>query len=157
MIVARLEDGRRYPFGAAWTAAFEFLMSMKPDLTEGRYPLRGEEVYVVVAAYQTRRPEECVFEAHRDYVDIQVLVSGEEVIEVAALDDLDLKTPYDASLDAAFYHRPERQVSRVVLSPGMFAMFLPEDAHMPGLVAGERPMPATKVVVKIRTELFAPR
>ena len=39
--------------------------------------------------------------------------------------------------------------------PGTFVMFYPHDAHMPGLVFGDKPELIKKVVVKIKKELLA--
>ncbi|PIS37992.1 MAG: YhcH/YjgK/YiaL family protein, partial [Nitrospirae bacterium CG08_land_8_20_14_0_20_52_24] len=39
MIVDELRHWRYYHLGSAWNKAFDFLISLTPDIEEGEYPL----------------------------------------------------------------------------------------------------------------------
>lgn len=115
-------------------------------LSAGKYVIDGEEIYALMQEYDTKPQEEGAWEAHRRYIDLQVVIRGVEQFGYAHIGNL---TPgdYDAAKDwlplsgAGDFFR---------LQAGYFAIFMPEDAHMPGLTAGPR-LAVKKLVVKIST------
>ena len=50
------------------------------SLPAGRYDIDGDAVFALVQEYETRVPEECRWEAHYMYMDIQYIVEGSEKI-----------------------------------------------------------------------------
>ena len=63
--------------------AFEYLA--RTDLSAlplGRTDIEGDDVYVMISEAETRSPEQVKFEAHRRYIDIQLVVRGQEAIGV---------------------------------------------------------------------------
>lgn len=154
MIIDKLENFEHYHFGAAWQKAFAFLKSLSPDSQERRYLIEGEDIFALVMSYETFAPESALFEAHRDYVDIQTVISGGEGFECAFKSDLTIETPYDAAVEAEFYKRTSPGQTRVNVFPGTFVMLYPHDAHMPGLMIGDEARLVKKVVVKIKKELL---
>lgn len=152
MIVDKHENWKSYPFGEAWKVAFDFLAGLAPDAEEREYPLRGKDLYASVASYETRSGGDP--EAHRIYVDVQCLLSGAEAVGWLPARSLQVKTPYDPARDIEFYDVRRKEQSRILLRPGLFAVFFPWDAHAPGLMAGDAAGRVKKVVVKIKRELL---
>lgn len=150
MIFGHIDDRHEGLSGQPWDRAFEFLTSLNGDANEGRYELDGDTVYAAVDSYETRTPESALPEAHRDYIDIQVVLAGHEQIAWWPTPDLQVKTPYEFKKDIAFFDRPEDADATLDMVPGRFAVFFPCDAHMPCLQIGDGPTPVKKVVVKIR-------
>ncbi len=145
----------RYPFGSVWREAFAFLQSLETAAETGRRILRGDDLYAGIDVYTTKAREAAKLETHRKYVDIQVLLSGTEMIDVYPKSSLKVSEPYLPERDAEFYHVPARVPPvRVTLTPGRFAVFFPEDAHMPCLNAGLVPLEVRKVVVKVALPLL---
>ena len=120
------------------------------DAATGRYEADGENLFYIVDEYETKPFDEGRPEIHRKYLDIQYIVSGTECIGTAALDALTNGTPYDGTKDIAFYAYTEG-MTRLVLTQGMFAIFWPNEPHMPGrsIDKAER---VKKIVVKVRME-----
>lgn len=110
----------------------------------GRYDIDGDNVFVVVHDYSTRNSAECEFEAHRKYIDVQYIAKGSELIGYAPFRGQDVTADYDEEKDAAFF---KGYASFIKMDKGMFAIFFPEDLHMPGTGDGG---PVRKVVVKVR-------
>jgi len=154
MIIDRVENFGLYPFGPAWQRAFAFLKALTPDSPDMRYAIDGDDIFAIVMSYDTALPETGLFESHRNYVDIQTVITGAEGFECAFSDALTVETPYDASRDAAFYRRTSHGQTRVNVFAGTFVMLYPHDAHMAGLMVGTKPEPVKKVVVKVRRELL---
>ncbi|MFW6059540.1 MAG: YhcH/YjgK/YiaL family protein [Phycisphaeraceae bacterium] len=147
MIFDTLDNAHAYRnLGPGFDLAFEFLRSGKAASVDlGRHELDGERVFVNVQEYTTRPAEEAVWEAHCKYADIQLIVTGRERIGYAPLATMSEDTAYDAEKDAAFYRGEGTQL---IAPEGMFAIFLPQDVHMPGVADGA-PSPVRKAVAKI--------
>jgi YhcH/YjgK/YiaL family protein len=135
--------GSRFAHGLDWLRAFD------PKTPVGRIAIEGDDLYAMIQAYDTKPAHEKKFESHRTYADIQFVVSGQEIMGYCPLPNLAVVTqPYEAKGDCALYADPKRATD-LVLSPGMFAIFWPEDGHKPGCALG----PASrvqKVVLKVR-------
>jgi len=116
-------------------------------LEPGDYEIDGQRIYARALTYTTRLPEKGVWEAHRLYIDLQVMVQGAERICYAPLSRL---TPgaYDEAKD---FWRLSGEGDSVTLPEGSFMLLWPHDGHMPCLAVGE-PEPIKKVVVKIAVE-----
>jgi YhcH/YjgK/YiaL family protein len=155
MIADSTPNSARYPFGPAWAAAFEFLKTLTPDSETGKRFIQGNELYASVDCYNTKPRADAKLETHRKYVDIQVLLSGKEVIEVFPKNGLTVSAPYNPERDVEFYQKPEGTHACVTLEPGQFLVFFPDDAHMPCLMAETSPEPVKKVVFKIALELLS--
>lgn len=83
----------------------------------------------IVAVYETKVALNCVKEAHEKYIDIQYIIDGEECIGYTPLADKTPTKAYNPEKDVAFY---EEEMTLVKMEKGMFAIFYPEDIHMPG-------------------------
>ena len=152
MIVDCLGNCEKYHFGKDWEIAFEFLMSLTPDIKDGEYPLKGKEIFALVMSYETRDSEKAVLEAHRKYVDIQTVISGRERIEWFPTDTLLADIEYDESKDAEFYNYPDNRPTKIDIYPDTFVALFPQDAHMPSLMVGNSPELIKKVVVKLQLD-----
>ncbi|NLE99673.1 MAG: DUF386 domain-containing protein [Anaerolineales bacterium] len=123
--------------------------------SDGRYPIRGDDIYAQVARYVTCAAPSSTLEAHRTYADIQCLLSGRECIEWHTCDGLGIATQYDEAQDVVRLSRPSDGCSTLLLRPGLFALFMPWDAHQPQVAVPAGPAPVTKLVVKIKAHLLA--
>lgn len=103
--------------------------------------------FAMEQAYLTRPRVDCFFESHRKYIDLQLIVAGEEIIEVADVSRLQVTAPFAEERDLVMYADTNR-ASPLRLRAGDAAVFFPEDGHMPCLQ--ERgPVAVWKTVVKV--------
>ncbi len=107
--------------------------------------LDGENLFVTKFHLETVPEEETFFEAHRQYLDIQVVTQGQERVEIAHPDTLTL-TEHSGD----FYGYTGTGEQTVVLRPGNFLIVFPGDAHRLKLPVGESGKPFTRVVFKIK-------
>jgi len=122
----------------------------KEPAADGRYPLDGDRFFVIVQRYTTSPAEGKQFEAHRKYIDLQVVLQGKETILWAPLEELsELSEEFSKGGDIAFYGGEERIA--VKLRAGWFALLFPGDAHIP-CVAYDLPEEVVKLVFKIRMD-----
>lgn len=149
----QLKNWRKLKQAQPFKAGFEFLEKTDlPTMPLGRHDIEGDALYALVQKGSSRPPAEGKFEAHQKYIDIQYLVSGLEIIQVAPVASLKIVTPYDDSKDIAFYSHPEKFDS-IIMHPGTFAVLFPEDGHMPLCHSGG-PHELFKVVVKVKVEYW---
>lgn len=116
------------------------------QIKPGRYPIDGDHIFALVSDYQTKDGDEGKWEAHEQYADLQYVVHGSELFGYAPLREMEVIKPYDEENDYALFDGPGEFVH---FNEGMFAILMPQDAHMPG-IAFEEPEPVRKVVIKIR-------
>jgi YhcH/YjgK/YiaL family protein len=127
------------------SAAFDYLRSTDfTTIVPGRYDIDAENVFALVSQYATKPRASGKLEAHRRYIDVQYLALGRELLGFAPIGLCEPK-PYDDAKDCLFLAGP---VDFLPLQPGMFAVFFPHDAHMPG-IAVAAPEPVKKIVVKV--------
>ena len=126
------------------------LESIKPDFLESlqggvRVELDGDRVYCTRFTYETIPLEEGFFEAHRRYLDIHLMLQGEERVDVAHPDGLTLT---ESREDGDFYAYQGKEDHSVVLAPGDFLVVFPGDAHRIKLQT-DGPRTVSKAVFKV--------
>ena len=126
-------------------SAVDFLLAANAETPNGRYEF-GENCYINVIDCQTKC-EKGLMEAHQNYSDVQILLSGEEKILYADWAGLRIEKPYDAKIDCTFFSFDEAE--EVCYRAGEGILLPPCDAHLPGL-ATDLPMIVKKAVVKLR-------
>lgn len=124
-----------------------YLQQVKPDIELGVYQLTPR-VKAIVSEYKTKVKNEVGFEAHRKNIDIQYLLKGEERIACMPIEKLTETEPYSEEKDAAFYAAEGVAAQTMTIGNGYFAIFFPQDGHMPQLCVDE-PQMVKKVVVKV--------
>ncbi|MDR2920938.1 MAG: YhcH/YjgK/YiaL family protein [Tannerella sp.] len=131
-----------------WRKAFDFLKNEDlSELPEGRYDLSDNGLYATVSVYQTKKPEDAKYEAHRKYIDIQYVAEGEEYIEILPLEMIKEAQNYDGEADIMFFESKTKG-SKLLADKSRFFVFFPTDAHKPCLMT-DTTKTVKKIVVKI--------
>jgi len=104
--------------------------------------------FALEQAYRTKERSNCFFESHRNYIDVQLIVEGEEIMEVVDTRSLHVTIPYDAKSDLTVYADTSLPTSSLLLRKGDLAIFFPEDAHMP-CIQTHGSASVVKTVVKV--------
>ena len=111
----------------------------------GRYDIEGDAIYVAISEYQTVPSEVKVWEAHREYIDLQMIIEGEELIEVSPLSEMNYGE-YVSQNDFLQCYGEAKE--KVLLREGLGLLLCPEDGHKPGVIYKEA-MHVKKAVFKI--------
>jgi biofilm protein TabA len=152
MIVTSLENlSHQIAMTSALKKAMDYLKNVHPaDLQPGQVEIDGKNIYAMIQAYETRPASaEVRLEAHREYIDIQYVATGVEVMGWADIHALQNPTEYNAEKDVWHGTLPASEMTAVRVAAGKAAVFFPEDAHAPKLAVSS-PTPVLKVVVKVR-------
>jgi len=130
-----------------WDEAFAFLKNHNLEtLAVGRYDIDGDNVYAMVTENPTKDLDSTKWESHQNYIDLHLVIKGEEKIGVAPVKNLTVTIPYDASKDLANYSGDGKFYTAL---PGTFFLFFPGEAHRPNITTNGN-KPDKKLVIKIK-------
>ena len=132
--------------------AFSFIdKAFSENLEVGKYEIDGKNLYAMVQEYNSKAPEDAKFEAHKNYIDIQYIISGTERMEALDINDATPSTDYNPEKDVTFFAVTDKVTSGLFTDEG-FAIFLPHDVHRPGMAAESGSEPIRKIVVKVKVD-----
>ena len=126
----------------------KFLQNATPDTAPGIYQITPR-VKAIVSEYETKPQNQNGYEAHRQYIDIQYLITGEAKINSLPLEYLKETKAYNQDIDAAFYEEANVRPQELLMGNGYFAILYPQDGHMPQLSV-TAPVMVKKVVIKVK-------
>lgn len=113
---------------------------------KGSYEIDGDIIFVNIVEYETKEREERFWEAHKNYIDLHFMLSGEETIDLNFIQNM--KQLEFVEKDDFLPLEGESNAS-VVLKDGDFLICYPEDGHMTAIKNGA-PQIIKKAIFKIK-------
>ncbi len=149
MIFSALSQADRYAaLHPLFPRAFDYIRNTDLHaLAPGHHPIFGEDLFVIVEHMQGRTRAEAKLEAHRRYIDIQLVLEG--IDEMGWKELADCHKPvsdYSAEKDIRFFH--DAPATWIATPPDAFCIFFPEDAHAPLVGTGDIRKVVFKIAVK---------
>ncbi len=132
MILCSLDDSERIEsLHPSFPELFHFLHTHELSaIQEDQIRLRGDELFINNSRTSCVQASEQMLEVHRCYLDVHILLEGEETIGWKATSQIQhFCQAYDSEKDAAF--SDEKPSTYVTLHPGEILIAYPEDAHAP--------------------------
>lgn len=148
MILSKLSDSHLIEaLHPSFKYVFDYLK--QNDLSKvptGRITLDADNIFINIDDAELRTQSEQVLEIHRQYIDIHIPLSGEEIVGWNPLDDLKVPSnePFDVKRDFALY--AQKASTYFTVKPGQFYIMFPEDAHAPIIGNGT----LRKLIAKVR-------
>jgi YhcH/YjgK/YiaL family protein len=133
--------------------SLRWLEEMPTVVELGNYILGESDFYANVHSYHTLQVSECHWESHEHTIDIQYIISGEENIRWIPDYLLFGKCKTLNGQDRLEWDAPLFNTNVITMKPGMFAIFMPREAHCPK-IAPETPNMIRKAVVKVPIPLL---
>lgn len=113
-------------------------------LVPGRYHIVGDDLIAIVEQVPGKTKEMARLEAHRRYIDIQLVLQGDEQMGWKPLADChNPVSEHSEEKDIRFFH--DAPASWITVPPDHFCIFFPEDAHAPLVSSGS----VRKVILKV--------
>ncbi|MGA0093625.1 MAG: YhcH/YjgK/YiaL family protein [Chthoniobacterales bacterium] len=132
---------------------FDWLATCR-DIPPGqKIDFAGDKLFAKTLRQDTGSREAFRWEAHREYVDLQYILGGGEIIEWAPAAKLVPDGAYDAKTDFQFYAPAEADVL-LPMTDGLFVFLFPTDGHKP-LVSNGADRHVHKIIAKIHRSLLA--
>ena len=146
------DDLNRYPrpirTALCWLQNHD-VAAMEP----GVYEIEGQDIYAQVVDLTTAPRAEKKPEVHKEYIDVQYLAAGEELLGFAPDKGGRPIAEAHPENDLYFYENAPDEVL-LKATAGSYSIFFPNDIHRPGVMA-DAPMKIRKAVVKVRSSLIA--
>jgi YhcH/YjgK/YiaL family protein len=148
MIVDRIEDAEIYKrLSPNLAKAIEFLQTANlSSMKIGKFPIDGDNIIANISEYKTKDEEQTKWEAHRQYIDIQYLISGKELIGYAQLKEMVTIEEYNAEKDVLFLNGDGNYVT---IQGPIFIILFPQDVHRPCIILGKSEL-VKKLVIKVK-------
>jgi YhcH/YjgK/YiaL family protein len=128
--------------------ALEYIQNIDVSLLNtGKNVINGENLFVMMFDYTSIDESEAVYETHKKYIDIQLVLKGDEHIRCYPESAPKVLKPYDEKGDAELFSLSPG--ISLKLEPGVFALFMPEEYHAPKITVDDK-SEVRKIVVKIR-------
>jgi YhcH/YjgK/YiaL family protein len=146
MIFSTLSQAERYAaLHPLFPRAFEYIRNTDLSaLTPSIYHIIENELFAIIEHVAGRRREVAKLEAHRRYIDIQLILEGADEMGWKSLADCCIPVAeHNEQRDIRFFD--DAPSSWIVTPPGHFCIFFPEDAHAPLVSSGQ----VRKVIFKI--------
>jgi biofilm protein TabA len=120
-------------------------------LEPGRYSIKDSDVTLIREDYEPRSMDNCYFEGHQNFLDIQIVLSGQEGFGYIHIDNpaLEVTQEYLADKDVAKYAATPELVFNMV--DESFAIVFPEDIHMPKIKVVDNSF-VKKAVFKVKID-----
>ena len=132
MILSALsQSDRNAPLHPLFARAFDYIRDTDLfALAPGRYNIAGDDLIAIVEQVQAKTKEVARLEAHCKYIDIQLVLQGDETMGWKPLADcLNPVSEHSMEKDIRFFH--DAPASWVAVPPDHCCIFFPEDAHAP--------------------------
>ncbi len=129
----------------AYIAATDF-----SKIANGEYEVDGRNVFARVNTYDTEPKAMRRAEKHNDYIDVQFVSSGSEIIWYTPLTSSCVETENKAAKEDVIFYADPKEKNCTVLNAGDFAIFFPWELHRPNCNAGEKANFVQKIVVKVK-------
>ena len=142
----KLYEGMNERFAEAFRIAKSVLTDTPED---GRHDVSGDELYYMIQSYDTKSPFEAKFESHREYIDVQMVISGEEVIRFESTGKLPPCEEY--TFDYELYNM-NKDFDSVRLCRGELAIIFPGELHAPCICSEGADRAVRKLVIKIKAD-----
>ena len=156
MIVTTFEDSKRYAsISPKLERAFGWLNSHNlRELPQGRTDIEGDEIYINRSSFTSKPREEARWEIHHHYLDIQMVLAGQEQMDVTPASLTTNVDEYNATTDyQQVDSEPGDSFQTVLMVPGQMTIVFQEDAHRPAIHGdGKTPAAIEKAVVKIKLD-----
>ena len=128
--------------------AIEYIKANVTEATEkGKHEIDGSRLVYLISEDMTEPFEKRRAEYHARYLDIQIVLKGQEGMTFSVLPAGKPDTDWLADKDIAFLAEGEQEKT-LILNEGDFVVFYPQEVHKP-LCAVGTPAPVRKAVVKL--------
>ena len=149
MIFSALSQSSRYAaLHPLLQRAFDYIRDTDLfALAPGRYSIVGDDLFAIVEQAQGKAQEMAKLEAHRKYIDIQLVLEGDEQMGWKPLADcLNPASEHSEEKDIRFFR--DAPASWIAVPPDHFCIFFPGDAHAPLVGSGQ----IRKVIFKVAVQ-----
>lgn len=129
MILDKIENIKRYSF-------LEKIDRFNIDhYKKGKIEIDGDVFFGIGLEYETKNQAECLWEAHKRYLDVHLILEGEEKVQVSNIETMNINQKYDQTNDYTLFDGDEEQ--EMILKKGMFLALYPNEVHKTAVITNK--------------------
>lgn len=113
-----------------------------------------ENIFAIIQNVDLKDSSEGIFESHKKYIDVHIIVEGAETIELMKSSADFLHYDSDESKDYYLYKSGSKHTDTRILSKNMLAVFMFDDLHKTGIHTNKVNKNVVKVVLKVEKNVF---
>lgn len=148
MIFDSIKSKKNYISDSLIFRALEYLEGITSEnMPEATVVLENDVLFANPVTLTSKSEEECIYEAHKNYIDLHYIIEGIEGIATSDISNLENVIAYDKTKDIGFY-KGEKD-GQYYLKSGQFMVCWPNDAHKVAIMK-DNPSEIKKMVVKIK-------
>ncbi len=149
MIIDSIKNAQKYySVHPSFKAAFEALKAITEETPDEKITVDGDNIFINLSSYTNKNVDDCLFESHKKYIDIQFVLKGSEIIDVCDINGLNVTENRLETDDIAFYENTDT-FNTAYLNAGEFVVLFPEEAHRPCVAPDGKGVKVRKAVAKI--------
>lgn len=150
MIFDTIKNKSNYSSNELLSKALDYLEKLTlATMPQSSVVLIKDVLFANPVVLNSKPENECIYEAHKKYIDLHYILEGVEGIATADTSSLKETIPYNSEKDIAFY--TGEKDGQYFLKPGQFMVCWPTDAHKVAIMK-DSPGTIKKIVVKIKVE-----
>lgn len=100
---------------------------------KGKHPVDDFRVFINALEYNTKNVSDSLMEAHRRYIDVMLMLEGEEKIGYMPFREINNVVKEYSEAGDSLMAGLEEGCSWITMKAGDVAIFFPEEAHAPGV------------------------
>ncbi|EJL74903.1 YhcH/YjgK/YiaL family protein [Chryseobacterium populi] len=112
---------------------------------KGKYNIDEPNFFGIDLEYITKDSKEGIWEAHRKYLDIHIILEGKEIIEIADINEAESTKEYED--DYELFNSIAQH--KIYLRPGYFLILFPHEVHKTSVKTDEAIAVKKKVFKKL--------
>ena len=126
MVIDKIENLKQYvSLSPLLPQVIDFLVSVDLSALEtGRIVIDDDKIFANIEEILPKKKEDALLETHDKYIDLQIPLTGIEIMGYRARAELPVVT-YDSGKDISFYE--SLPMSYFTVKPGMFVLFFPHN------------------------------
>jgi biofilm protein TabA len=133
-----------------WDKAFAFMRDNNMDTMQpGKYVIDGDNVFADITVNPSTPLEEAKWHSHKNYCDIQYVITGAEQVGVAPMQGAPVIKSFDGKGDSQFYSQ-DMKGNYYPATPAYFFIFFPSDVHRP-FIKVDGAGPVKRIRFKVRS------
>lgn len=137
MIFDKIENINNYGFD------FQFILDdlENDSFIKGKYNIKEPKCFGIGIEYQTQEADKALWEAHRKYLDIHIILEGDEFVSIADIENARSAKSYGDDYEI-FMALPEQKIH---LKEGYFLVLFPNEVHRTSELVGKARIVKKKV------------
>ncbi len=156
MIIDNIQNLEKYEsMSPLFPYAFKFFRQlMEQGVPDGKYFLSDTKdknaVYIMIGTKKLAKKEQLCAEAHKKYIDVQIVLLGEEIMCVPSETQPKTFGEYNGEKDCTMYEAvPMDSCHRLNMTEGSFVVFFDGELHIPEAAMSEDSEQVRKAVIKV--------